>query len=86
MASAIGCRVSRRCRFHPARLSHHRRGERRYRARRGARQRADRNFTGIDSPYEAPEAPALRIDTAQCTAEQAADAVIGKLRALGCIA
>ena len=31
------------------------------------------NFTGIDSPYEAPEAPELRIDTLECNAEQTAD-------------
>jgi bifunctional enzyme CysN/CysC len=43
------------------------------------------NFTGIDSPYEAPEAPELRIDTTQLDAEQAADAVVARLRALGLI-
>ena len=41
---------------------------------RKARRGELRNFTGIDSPYEAPEAPALRIDTTQCTPEQAAEA------------
>ncbi len=51
-----------------------------------ARRGELRNFTGIDSPYEAPEAPALRIDTTHCTAEQAADKVMHQLRALGCIA
>ncbi|WP_157268380.1 sulfate adenylyltransferase subunit CysN [Azohydromonas aeria] len=40
------------------------------------------NFTGIDSPYEPPEAPELRVNTAQTTAEQAADAVVAKLREL----
>ncbi len=34
------------------------------------------NFTGIDSPYEAPEAPELRIDTSSMSAEEAADAVV----------
>ena len=34
------------------------------------------NFTGIDSPYEPPEAPELRIDTATMTVDLAADAVI----------
>ena len=34
------------------------------------------NFTGIDSPYEPPEAPELRIDTATMTVDIAADAVI----------
>jgi bifunctional enzyme CysN/CysC len=43
------------------------------------------NFTGIDSPYEAPEAPELRINTVDCTAEQAADRVIVRLRELGLI-
>jgi bifunctional enzyme CysN/CysC len=43
------------------------------------------NFTGIDSPYEAPEAPELRIDTLECNAEQAADRVIARLRELGLI-
>jgi bifunctional enzyme CysN/CysC len=38
-----------------------------------------KNFTGIDSPYEAPVAPELRIDTTQLTAEQAADLIIAKL-------
>jgi bifunctional enzyme CysN/CysC len=34
-----------------------------------------KNFTGIDSPYEAPEAPELRIDTTTLTAEQAAEQI-----------
>jgi bifunctional enzyme CysN/CysC len=34
------------------------------------------NFTGIDSPYEAPENPELRIDTTAMSAEGAADAVV----------
>ena len=38
-----------------------------------------KNFTGIDSPYEAPESPEMRIDTTKLTAEQAADAIIAKL-------
>jgi bifunctional enzyme CysN/CysC len=37
------------------------------------------NFTGIDSPYEAPESPDLRIDTTQTSVEQAADAIIAEL-------
>jgi len=37
------------------------------------------NFTGIDSPYEPPENPDLRIDTTQVTAEQAADAIVAAL-------
>jgi len=38
-----------------------------------------KHFTGIDSPYETPVAPELRIDTTQMTAEQAADAIIAML-------
>jgi bifunctional enzyme CysN/CysC len=43
------------------------------------------NFTGIDSPYEAPEAPELRIDTVASTVEAAADRVIVRMRELGLI-
>ena len=50
-----------------------------------ARRGELRNFTGIDSPYEAPESPELRVNTATCTAEQAADQVIERLRLLGTI-
>ncbi|WP_417241161.1 sulfate adenylyltransferase subunit CysN [Celeribacter halophilus] len=38
-----------------------------------------KNFTGIDSPYEYPEAPDLRIDTTKMTPEEAADAIIDRL-------
>ena len=38
------------------------------------------NFTGIDSPYEPPEAPEVRIDTAVTSAEDAADRIIDTLR------
>ena len=38
-----------------------------------------KNFTGIDSPYEEPEAPEIRIDTTAMTAEQAADIIIDRL-------
>jgi bifunctional enzyme CysN/CysC len=44
-----------------------------------------RNFTGIDSPYERPESPELRIETASCTPEEAADRVIAALRDRGII-
>jgi len=50
-----------------------------------ARRGELRNFTGIDSPYEAPEAPEIRIDTTQLSAEQAAEAVFEKLRGEGVI-
>jgi len=38
-----------------------------------------KNFTGIDSPYEAPEAPEIRIDTTVMTPEEAADLIIDRL-------
>ena len=38
-----------------------------------------KNFTGIDSPYEPPEAPQIRIDTTRMTPEQAADLIIDTL-------
>ncbi len=37
------------------------------------------NFTGIDSPYEAPDDPEIRIDTTAMTAEEAADAIVARL-------
>ncbi len=37
------------------------------------------NFTGIDSPYEPPESPELRILTAEVSAEQAAGSVVALL-------
>ena len=42
-----------------------------------------RNFTGIDSPYESPEAPEMHIDTTACTPEQAAAQVVAHLRERG---
>jgi bifunctional enzyme CysN/CysC len=41
------------------------------------------NFTGIDSPYEPPENPEIRIDTATTTAEQAADLIVEHLVSRG---
>ncbi len=37
------------------------------------------NFTGVDSPYEAPEAPDIRIDTMAMDAETAADLIVRHL-------
>ena len=48
-----------------------------------ARRGELKNFTGIDSPYEAPERPELRIDTLQLSAEQAADLIVEELRRRG---
>ncbi len=39
------------------------------------------NFTGIDSPYETPEHPEVRVDTATTSPEQAADEILDVLRA-----
>jgi bifunctional enzyme CysN/CysC len=38
-----------------------------------------KNFTGIDSPYEHPEAPDMHIDTTILSPEEAADAIIARL-------
>jgi bifunctional enzyme CysN/CysC len=37
------------------------------------------NFTGVDSPYEAPETPEIRVDTTAMSAEEAADLVFREL-------
>lgn len=41
-----------------------------------------KNFTGIDSPYEAPLAPEIHIDTMQVSLEDAADKIFQQLRAM----
>jgi bifunctional enzyme CysN/CysC len=38
-----------------------------------------KNFTGIDSPYEAPDSPEIHIDTTKLTAEQAAELIVSHL-------
>ena len=38
-----------------------------------------KNFTGIDSPYEVPEAAEIRIDTTKVSAEEAADLIVDEL-------
>jgi bifunctional enzyme CysN/CysC len=45
-----------------------------------ARRGELKNFTGIDSPYEPPEQPELRIDTTTTLADAAADRVVRRLR------
>ncbi|AJP56808.1 adenylyl-sulfate kinase [Pandoraea vervacti] len=42
-----------------------------------------KNFTGIDSPYEAPENPELRVDTTQMAPEDAAEKIVQFLQARG---
>ncbi|AGY92582.1 adenylylsulfate kinase [Spiribacter curvatus] len=59
--------------------------ERRDRKGLYARARAGQitGFTGIDDPYEAPEMPELRIDTTDCSVEEAAQQVLLKIEAMG---
>ena len=38
-----------------------------------------KNFTGIDSPYEQPEHPEIRIDTTTTTPEDAADLIVERV-------
>ncbi|MBB5685388.1 sulfate adenylyltransferase subunit CysN [Sphingobium boeckii] len=38
-----------------------------------------KNFTGIDSPYEAPDVPEIRIDTTRTTPEQAAEIIVERI-------
>ncbi|MFT6473340.1 sulfate adenylyltransferase subunit CysN [Qipengyuania profunda] len=44
-----------------------------------AREGKLKNFTGIDSPYEAPEDPEIRVNTVEMSPEEAADYIIGKI-------
>lgn len=44
-----------------------------------ARQGELPNFTGIDAPYEAPQAPALTIDTSVLTIEEGVEAILGMM-------
>jgi bifunctional enzyme CysN/CysC len=43
------------------------------------------NFTGIDSPYEEPESPEVRIDSGATSPEDATDQISASLRANGTI-
>ena len=42
-----------------------------------------KNFTGIDSPYESPEHPEVRVDTVASAPEEAAETIIAHLRGMG---
>jgi bifunctional enzyme CysN/CysC len=48
-----------------------------------ARRGELKNFTGIDSPYEAPENPEIYIDTTKRTSEQSAEAIVDYLQQAG---
>ncbi len=41
------------------------------------------NFTGIDSPYEPPQNPEIRIDTTAMTPQAAAERIVAVLREKG---
>jgi bifunctional enzyme CysN/CysC len=51
-----------------------------------ARRGELKNFTGVDSPYEVPEAPEVKIDTTHITPERAAEAILEHLRGAGVLA
>ncbi|MDE2146470.1 MAG: sulfate adenylyltransferase subunit CysN [Burkholderiales bacterium] len=51
-----------------------------------ARRGELRHFTGVDSPYEPPEHPELRVSTASITPQQAAEQVLAALRERGLFA
>lgn len=51
-----------------------------------ARRGEIKNFTGIDDPYEVPEAAEVVIDTEQLSPDEAAQKIILKLEAMGLIA
>jgi len=53
---------------------------------RKARRGELKNFTGIDSPYEVPEAPDVRIDTLATGPEEAAARIVAMLAERGIIA
>jgi len=53
---------------------------------RKARRGELANFTGVDSPYETPQLPELRLHTVGCSADEAAEQVIAAMRNRGLIA
>jgi bifunctional enzyme CysN/CysC len=50
-----------------------------------ARRGELKNFTGVDSPYEAPEQPEVHLDTTRLAPEQGASMVIERLQDAGII-
>ncbi|MCL4671855.1 MAG: sulfate adenylyltransferase subunit CysN [Sphingomonadaceae bacterium] len=44
-----------------------------------AREGQLKNFTGIDSPYEAPETPEIRVNTVDMTVDEAADYIVSRI-------
>lgn len=47
-----------------------------------ARAGVIKGFTGVDDPYDIPEAPEMRIDTSKMTVDEAVEAIVLKLREL----
>ena len=45
-----------------------------------------RGFTGVDAPYEAPDAPELHLRTAEASPEELAEHVVAELRRRGVFA
>jgi bifunctional enzyme CysN/CysC len=41
-----------------------------------------KNFTGIDSPYEAPDAPEITVNTVEMTPQQAAEFIVRQIMPL----
>ena len=50
-----------------------------------ARRGELKDFTGVDSPYEAPDHPEIRLDTTRLTAEISAATILQRLRATGIV-
>ncbi len=50
-----------------------------------ARRGEIKSFTGISSPYEAPEKPEIHLDTTNLTPEAAAEAIVSRLKEAGVI-
>ena len=44
-----------------------------------------KNFTGIDSPYEAPKSPEIKLSTMEMDANTAADTILNWMRVKGYI-
>jgi bifunctional enzyme CysN/CysC len=50
-----------------------------------ARRGELKNFTGVDSPYEPPESPDIRLDTTRLMPDQAADVILKHLLDAGIV-
>jgi len=50
-----------------------------------ARRGELKNFTGVDSPYEAPEAPEVHLDTTRLAPEEGAEVILERLQRAGIV-